>query len=102
MSTSSQELTLDEAIGNLLSSGYRIVSQSAHSAQLIKPKQFPLEWFLPGVGVLLFLAFVAGIFALAGLVLYALVFIAGYAVRREKTVYLRVRGGVLEGTTHSP
>jgi hypothetical protein len=101
MSAGSQELTLDEAIGNLVSKGYHIVSQSPNSAQLTKPKRFPLAWFLPGVGVLLFLAFLAGIFALAVLVLYALVFVGGYALRRGKTVELRVNGGVLEGRTHS-
>ena len=67
---------LQEHIGWYVRQGYRVVSQTETSAQLVRPKQFSIMWFLLGllaVGV--------------GAVLY----IIYYMMKRDATVYLTVQ-----------
>lgn len=74
---------LQEHINWYVKQGYRIVSQTETAAQLVRPKQFSMMWFLLGllaVGV--------------GAVLY----IIYYAIKKDKAVYLTVVDGVVKAT----
>jgi len=56
---------LQEEINRLVHKGYRVLSQTDRSAQLVKPKKFSfwwaLVWFLVfGVGLVVYLIYYAG------------------------------------------
>lgn len=70
-----RQALLDQEIDKYVKMGYRIVSQTQTTAQLVKPKKFSLIW--AGLWFMLF-----GI----GLVVYVLY----YWAKSDKTVYLKV------------
>jgi len=60
--------------------GYRVVSQTDSSAQLVKPKEFSFIWaflwfLLLGIGVVVYLFY--------------------YASKKDKSVYLTVTNGIV-------
>lgn len=63
--------------------GYRVVSQTETSAQLVKPKVFSLVW-----AILWFLVAVVGL----------IVYLIYYASKRDKTVYLTVVDGTVRAS----
>ena len=77
------EAPLQEHIGWYVRQGYRVVSQTGTSVQLVKPKRFSFVWALAW-----FLVF--GI----GLVVYLLY----YAAKKDKAIYLTVQA---DGTVHA-
>jgi hypothetical protein len=66
---------LDEEIEGLTIRGYRVVSRTATSAQLLRPKVFSLAWALFGF-----------LFLVVGFVVYLI----WYASKRDRMIYLRV------------
>jgi len=81
-SASPQELSIEQrreilqrTINTFVSSGYRVVSQTDTTAQLIKPKQFSCLW-----ATLWFLFFGIGI----------LIYLFYYASKRDEQTYLKV------------
>ena len=66
---------LQQAIGEYLAQGYRVLSQTDTTAQLVKPKQFGTLWFI--------LWLLTGVLWIVYLVYYL-------AVKREGRVYLQV------------
>ena len=75
VSLETRQAALQQAIGEYLAQGYRVLSQTDTTAQLVKPKQFGTLWFI--------------LWLLTG-VLW-IVYLAYYlAVKREGKVYLQV------------
>jgi hypothetical protein len=70
-----REAALDREVSKYVRSGYRVVSRTATTAQLVKPKRFN---FL--------IAFIGFMFIVAGLILYVLYYMA----QRDQTIYLTV------------
>ena len=66
---------LPEHINWYVRQGYRITAQTETSAQLVKPKQFSMVWFLLGL-----LAVGVG----------AILYIIYYMTKKDKAVYLTV------------
>lgn len=71
---------LQEHIEWYISQGYRVVSQTEASAQLVKPKTFSFVW-----------AFIWFLCLGVGLIVYLLY----YASKKEQSVYLIAAGGVV-------
>jgi hypothetical protein len=63
--------SLDDAIRRHVGKGYHILSQTDHSAQLLKPKRFSLVWFFLGFGIF---------------------YLPYYLGKRDRTVYLTLEG----------
>jgi hypothetical protein len=63
--------TLDEAVLKHVRKGYRVMAQTDHSAQLVKPKQFSLIWFFLGFGIF---------------------YLPYYLAKRDRTLYLTLEG----------
>jgi hypothetical protein len=72
------KLSLDEGIAHFVERGYRVVSQTDRSAQLVKPKTFSL---------------------FACLVLFGIFYLPFYLAKRDDIVYLTMKDGLLE--THT-
>ena len=49
-----RQAALQQAIGEYLRQGYRVLSQTDSTAQLVRPKKFSVVWFLLTVGFYLF------------------------------------------------
>lgn len=69
---------LQDRINRYVGKGYRVVSQTPESAQLVKPKRFSLVWFVVG----LLLGLVPG-----------LIYVGWYMRKRDEQVYLYLEGG---------
>jgi hypothetical protein len=65
------ENALDEAAMKYVRKGFRVLSQTEHWAQLVKPKRFSLVWFFLGFGIF---------------------YLPYYLAKRDKTIYLRLEG----------
>ena len=70
---------LEQHIGQLIRHGYRVISRTETTVQLVKPKEFSLLWALVWLGVTL-CVFGLGI----------LIYLFCYLAQRDKTVYLEV------------
>lgn len=70
---------LEQHIGQLVRHGYRVISRTETTAQLVKPKEFSLLWALLWLGVTL-CVFGLGI----------LIYLFYYLAQKDKTVYLEV------------
>jgi len=70
---------LEEQIGQLVRQGYRVISRTQTTAQLVKPKEFSLLW------ALLWLLVTLCVFGLG-----ILVYLFYYLAQKDKTVYLEV------------
>lgn len=75
VSPETRRAALQQAIGEYLAQGYRVLSQTDTTAQLVKPKQFGTLWFI--------LWLLTGVLWIVYLVYYL-------AVKREGRVYLQV------------
>jgi hypothetical protein len=73
--------TLTGAIAFLTSHGYRVLSQTDQSAQLVKPKQFSFLWCV--LGCVLFLPL-------------GVLYVIYYLAKQDTTVYLWMEDGVLK------
>lgn len=69
---------LQERINHYVAKGYRVVSQTETSAQLVRPKTFSFVW-----AFLWFLLFGVGL----------LVYILYYATKKDRALYLYVEDG---------
>jgi hypothetical protein len=69
LDTAEQRAVLQREIHRFIQQGYRVVSQTDTTAQLVKPKRFSLLWFF---------------------LLLGLFYIPFYLFARDKTVYLTV------------
>ena len=69
---------LQEEINRLVHKGYRVVSQTERSAQLVKPKKFSFWWAL-----IWFLVFGVGL----------VVYLIYYAGKKDQQVYLTIDAG---------
>lgn len=78
LSRPGKERPLEEHIDWYAKQGYRVVSQTEHSAQLVKPKQFSFIWAL-----LWFLCLGVGL----------IVYLLYYASKKDKMVYLTESAG---------
>lgn len=63
--------------------GYRVISQTETSAQLVKPKEFSFLW-----AFLWFLVLGIGV----------VVYVFYYMAKKDKTIYLTVEGGIVRST----
>lgn len=75
VSAETQRATLQQAISEYVAQGYRVLSQTDTTAQLVKPKQFGTLWFI--------LWLLTGVLWIAYLFYYL-------AVKREGRVYIQV------------
>ena len=74
-SLETRQVALQEVIGEYLRQGYRVLSQTDVTAQLIKPKQFGILWFI--------------LWVLTG-ALWVFYLIYHFAIKQEAKVYIQV------------
>jgi len=75
MSTDDRQTILQQEINKYVRRGFRVVSQTSTTAQLVKPKKFSFLW-----AALWLLVFGVGIF----------IYLLYYAAKRDKQVYIEV------------
>jgi hypothetical protein len=71
-----QQRALQDRVNKYIRDGYRVVSQSPTTAQLVRPKKFSLFFFL--------------LWLIVGLGFGALVYIGWYMAKRDEQIYLVV------------
>jgi len=75
MNIEDRKIILDREVGNYIKRGFRIISRTDTTAQLVKPKKFSLLW-----AFLWFLLFGIGL----------LVYVFYYVAKKDQTAYLEV------------
>lgn len=83
MENAERKIVLENAIAIYVQQGYRVVSQTENTVQLIKPKQFSL-----------FIAIILLLFFILPFVIYLLY----YLTQKEKAVYIVVNDGKITVT----
>ncbi len=81
-----QPVSLNPVIAYYVSKGYRVISQTETSAQLVKPKKFSLFW-----GVLLFLVFIVPF----------VIYLLSYLAKKDQSIYLQIVGNTVVITNAS-
>jgi hypothetical protein len=74
--TGMQSAVLDAEVAKYIRQGYRVISRTPTTAQLVKPKKLSLLWAI--------------FWAIVGLGFGLLFYIAWYYIKSDKTVYLTV------------